>query len=115
MINTIGTTEVKSFYDSTYEKQVSFPSNQIDAVVGFFLKRGYDEQAARSTSISLLNQARIDNINPFVLIDSLKGLDEVQLNQIVTKVLNTYRDKTSALGYKIVVTDETIESRNIRA
>lgn len=115
MITTIGTTEVKSFYDTTYTQQVTFPSNQIDAVVGFFLKRGYGEQAAKSTSISLLNQARIDNINPFVLIDSLKGLDEVQLSQVVTKVLNTYRDKTSALGYKLIVNDETTESRNIRA
>ena len=75
---------------------------------------GFDEQAARSTGIILLNQARIDNINPFELIDSLTGLSDVQLSQVVTSVLNTYRDKTSSLGYKLIIVDETLESRNIR-
>jgi hypothetical protein len=107
--------EVKSFFDRQYEKQITFPSNQIDAVVGFFMKRGFGEQAARSTGITLLNQAKIDGINPFELVDSLKGLTDVQLSQVVTKVLNTYRYKTSALGYKLVNNDETTESRNIRA
>lgn len=114
MITTEGSVEVKSFYDRHYEEQVTFPSNQIDAVLGFFLKRGFDEQAARSTGITLLNQARIDNINPFELIDSLSGLSDVQLSQVVTSVLNTYRDKTSSLGYKLIAVDETLESRNIR-
>lgn len=114
-VTTGGTGEVRSFYDRTYTEQISFPSNQIDAVLGFFLKRGFAEQAARSTSITLLNQARVDNINPFELIDSLKGLSEVQLSQVVTSVLNANRDKTSSLGYQQITTDETIESRNIRA
>ena len=115
MIDSTGIQEVSSFYDRYYTQQITFPSNQIDAVLGFFLKRGFAEQAARSTGITLLNQARIDNINPFELIDSLKGLSDVQLSQIVTQVLNTYREKTSALGYKLSNNDETVESRNIRA
>jgi len=32
--------EVKQFFDKYYVNQVSFPSNQIDAVVGFFLQHG---------------------------------------------------------------------------
>jgi len=114
IINSDGSKEFKSFFDRQYTQQIAFPSNQIDAVVGFFMKRGFSEQAAKSTSITLLNQARIDNINPFELIDSLKGLTNVQLSQIVTKVLNTYRNKTSFLGFNVVNTDETLESRNIR-
>ncbi len=105
--------EVKNFFDKFFLHQITFPSNQIDAVMGFFLKRGFDEQAARSTCIVLLNQARLENVSPFQLIDTLKGLTDVQLSEIVTEVLNTYRDKRSALGFKLTALEETLESRNI--
>ena len=106
--------EIKAFFDRYFQNEVTFPAAQIDAVVGFFLKRGFDEIAARSTSIVLLTQAKIEGVNPFSIIDTLKGLSDVQLSQVVTEILNTYREKTSALGYKIVNDDETTESRNIR-
>lgn len=105
--------EVRNFFDNFFLHQITFPSNQIDAVIGFFLKRGFDEQAARSTCIVLLNQARLENINPLQLLDTLKGLTDVKLSEIVTEVLNTYRDRRSALGYKLTVLEETLESRNI--
>jgi hypothetical protein len=105
--------EVKTFFDKFFLNQITFPSNQIDAVLGFFLKRGFDEQSARSTSIVLLNQSKLENINPFQLLDTLKGLTDVQLSQVVTEVLNVYRDQRSVLGYKILVLEETLESRNI--
>lgn len=112
--NTAGSTqEVKEFFDNFFKHQITFPSNQIDAVLGFFLKRGFDEEAARSTGIVLLNQARLDNVNVFQLIDTLKGLTDVQLAKVVTEVLNSYREQTSTLGYKVVTTVETYESRNI--
>lgn len=106
--------EVRSFFDKFYQKQITFPSNQIDAVLGFFMKRGFNEQAAKSTGIILLNQSRIDGINVFQLLDTLKPLSDLQLSQVVTEVMNLYRDKSSALGYKINTSDDTLESRNIR-
>jgi hypothetical protein len=106
--------EVKSFFDKFFRQQITFPSNQIDAIVGYFLKRGFDENSARSTGIVLLNQAKLDNINVFQLIDTLKGLNDVQLSSVVTEVLNAYREKTSTLGFKILTVEETVESRNIR-
>lgn len=106
--------QVRSFFDRYFQHQVTFPSNQIDAVLGYFLKRGFQEEAAKSTSIVLLNQARIDNIPVFQLLDTLKGLTDSQLSQVVTEVLNIYREKSSTLGFKIIQTEETIESRNIK-
>ena len=106
--------EVKSFFDKYFRHQITFPSNQIDAVVGFFLKRGFDEEAARSTGIVILNQARLDDVNVFKLLDTLKGLADAQLSSVVTEVLNAYRESTSTLGYKITTVEETTESRNIR-
>ena len=109
-----GADQVKNFFDRYFQHQVTFPSNQIDAVLGYFLKRGFQEEAAKSTSIVLLNQARIDNIPVFQLLDTLKGLTDSQLSQVVTEVLNIYREKSSTLGFKIIQTEETIESRNIK-
>lgn len=112
--NTIDTrTEVKQFFDKFFVQPISFPSNQIDAVVGFFLKNGFDQQSARSTSIVLLNQARADNVNVFQLLDTLKTLNDVQLSQVVAQVLNAYREKTSLLGYRIAPLVDEYESRNI--
>ena len=105
--------EVRNFFDKYFLHQITFPTNQIDAVVGFLLKRGFDEDAARSTAIVLLNQARLENVNPLELVDTLKGLTDIQLSKVVTEVLNVYRDRRSTLGYKLTTVEETTESRNI--
>ena len=105
--------EVKEFFDKFFVNQVSFPSVQIDAVVGFFLKREFDVESARSTAIVLLNQARIENVNVFELLDKLTPLTDVQLSQVVAQVLNTYREKTSLLGYRIETLKNDYETRNI--
>ena len=106
--------EVRNFFDKYFLHQITFPTNQIDAVVGFFLKRGFDDVAARSTAIVLLNQARLENVSPFKLVDTLKGLTGTQLSNVVTEVLNVYRDRSSSLGFKTITTVESTESRNIR-
>lgn len=106
--------EVRSFFDRYYQKEITFPVDQIDAVVGYFLKRGFEETAAKSISILLLSQSRLDNVNVFQLVDTLKGLTDVQLSAVVTEILNSYRERTSTLGFKKQVEELTIESRNIR-
>ena len=104
---------VRQFFDKFFQQSVSFPSNQIDAVVGFFTKQGFDTTSAESTAIVLLNQARIDGVDVFQLVDTLKKLDDVQLSQVVAQVLNAYREKTSVLGYRINNVIDAYEARNI--
>lgn len=106
--------DVKAFFDNYFKNQITFPSNQIDAVVGFFLKRGFDTDAARSTGIVLLNQAKNDNVNVFKLLDTLKTLNNFQLSSVVTEILNSNRQRTSSLGFTVLTVEETAESRNIR-
>ena len=105
--------EVRQFFNTYFDQEISFPSNLIDAVVGFFVKRGFDEQVARSTGIVLLNQSRLDNINVFILLDRLKTLTDAQLGQVITQIMNAYRIQTSVLGFKTSSKDNTYESRNI--
>ena len=106
-------TIVRQFFDKFYQYQVSFPAVEIDAVIAFFQKRGFDLDSARTISIVMLNQARIDNIAVFQLLDSLKVITDTQLSQVITQVLNAYREKTSLLGYRTSVAISPFEARNI--
>ena len=111
--NIDSSTEVRSFFDKFFLHEVSFPAAEIDVTVSFFLKRGFDITASRSVAIVILNQARNDTVNIFKLIDTLKGLTDLQLNQVVAEVLNSYREKTSVMGYRISTVTDTFEYRNI--
>jgi len=46
-------------------------------------------------------------------LDSLKGLDEVKLSQLVAAILNNNRSKVSALGYTSDYQVVTYENRNV--
>jgi len=106
---------VTSFFNNYFSKTLSFPTSQVDAVVAFFEKRNFDKAAAITISTTLLQQAKIDDVNIFKLLDTLKGYNELQLSAIVTEVLNYSRSKTSTLGYKRTENPEKIEKRNIVA
>lgn len=106
-------TAVKQFFDNQTNNQLTFPAAEIDAVIGFFVKRGFDQSSASSTAIILLTQARAENVSVFTLVDKLKGVTDVQLTQVIAQVLNAYREKTSLLGYKTEIQTDTFESRNI--
>lgn len=111
--NTDSGDKVRTFFDTYFVEPISFPAEQIDATVGFFKNRGFDELASQSTAIVLLQQAKIDNVNVFTLLDTLKGLENIQLSAVVTEVLNYNRQKISTLGYRQQGQTDYLESRNI--
>lgn len=106
-------TEVKEFYDRYFVKKISYPASEVDAVYNFFTKRNFDEQAARAVSSILLEQAKLDNIKVFKLLDTLKGLSKIQLSAIVTEILNYKRPRSSTLGYRVENQGFLNELRNI--
>jgi hypothetical protein len=106
--------DAKKFFNTYYEKQLSVSSNAIDATIGFFQNRGFELTAAQSVAGVLLSQSKIENINVFQLLDTLKGLNEVQLSRVVTEILNYNRERISTLGYRIDTAANTeYEKRNI--
>lgn len=107
--------ETKQFFDRYFVDSVSYPSNQVDAVVAFFKKRGFDDVAANSVAAILLQQAKVDNVNVFKLLDTLKGLESRQLSAVIAQVLNANRSKISTIGYRNTEKQTPLETRNIRA
>jgi len=106
-------TDVAQYFEKQFTPSNSYPSNEIDAVIGFFTKRGFDIMASQATAIILLQYARNNNMVIFELLDSLNGITNVQLSMIVTEILNNNRAKCSTLGYKHYATIEDFERRNI--
>ena len=105
--------EVKEFFDKYFTDSISYNATQVDSVVGFFLKRGFQESSATGVATVLLQQAKIDDVNVFTLLDTLKGLTEVQISALVGEIVNYNRSKVSVIGFK---TDNTVtkqEARNI--
>jgi hypothetical protein len=111
--NTDSGDKVRTFFDTYFVEPISFPAEQIDATVGFFQKRGFDELASQATAIVLLQQAKLDNVNVFTLLDTLKGLEDLKLSAVVAEVLNYNRQKISTLGYRQQGQSDFLESRNI--
>lgn len=89
--------------------------NDLDATIGFFVKRGFDRQPAEETAYVILQQAKIDSINPQEIVDQLTKATPVQLNELITIILNANRYKSSRLGVRNERSQRPFASRNIIA
>jgi len=80
------------------QSTVALDAASIDACVGFFESRGFGADAANSIAYIIMKQAKLDGYQPFQILDTLAGLDNVQISALVTEILNYNRFKTSSLG-----------------
>lgn len=101
------------FFDRTFQQQIAYNTDEVDAVVGFFKKRGFEEIAAINTAVILLQQAVLDDIPAFKLLDTLKGVSDVQLSNIVAQILNFNRSKSSTIGFRVEPNQQLFDRRNI--
>ena len=64
--------EVRLFFDRYYTKPISLTDNDLNSVVGFFEAKGFDNSSATAVGITLLNQAKLDGIKVYKLLETLK-------------------------------------------
>ena len=62
-------------------------------LLDFLESKGFDKSAAQSTGAVLMQQAKLDNVKVFELLDTLKGFDKLQLSYAVATILNFNRQK----------------------
>lgn len=103
----------RKFFNNYFKSEINYNASEVDAVIGYFLKRGFDKLAAINTSSVILQQASIDEVPVFELLDTLNGIDEVQLNNVLAQILNLNRQKTSMLGFRSKSDQELFDQRNI--
>ena len=110
---TTSTELTKKFFDNYYNKEISYNASEVDAVIGYFLKRVFDNVSAVNTASILLQQAEIDKLTVFKLLDTLKGINDVQLSNVVAQILNLNRSKVSTLGYRVPEEKQLFDQRQI--
>tara|TARA_B100000902_G_C26862152_1_gene693539 strand:- start:32 stop:409 length:378 start_codon:yes stop_codon:yes gene_type:complete len=103
----------RKFFNNYFKTEINYNASEVDAVIGYFLKRGFDKLAAINTSSVILQQASIDEVPVFELLDTLNGIDNVQLNNVLAQILNQNRQKTSMLGFRSKSEQELFDQRNI--
>ena len=90
----------KLFFDTYGKEPLEFNATEVDASIQFFIKKGFSDDAARITALSLLKQAKIEGISVFGVLDQLGNLDTVNISALVSEILNNNRPATSTLGYR---------------
>ena len=104
---------IEKLTTSAYEEEFQFNAGEYDAAVAFFVKRGFERQAAESTAYVILSQAKIDNMRPQEILDQLTYASPAQLSELITIILNANRYKSSRLGVRQNLTTKETVSRNI--
>lgn len=105
---------VKNLFDKYFIENISLPASEVDAVVTYFQKRGFGNVAASNVASVLLQQAKLDNVKVFALLDTLKGVTDVELSRVVAQILNVNRSKISSLGFRVTDERNQHNKRNIR-
>lgn len=101
-------------YDSLYTKPLELDANTLNAMKGFFESRKFQPESAESISVIIIKQAKKDGYNPVSILDTLRGLDNLEISALVSEILNYNRFKSSFLGYAKQLNPSDEVTRNIR-
>lgn len=102
-------------FDNYQSQPLELSSAVLAAMKGYFVSRGFGEVAAESITITVMTQAKQDGYNPMQILDTLKGLSNVELSGLVSEILNYNRFKSSSLGYAQTIKPNAEIQRNIIA
>jgi hypothetical protein len=104
----------KIFFDLYGSEPVQFLATDVDSAINFFKVKGFEEDAAIITAQVILKQARIESVPVYEILETLSGLNQLNISRVVAEILNDQRQTTSTLGFRSerIVTEIT---RNIRA
>jgi hypothetical protein len=85
-------------FENYNKSPIQLNNNVLTAMIGFLENNGFGNGSAESISIAIMTQAKKDGYNPMVILDTIKGLNGVELSALVAEILNFNRLKTSSLG-----------------
>jgi|TARA_S200000501_G_C20846990_1_gene754028 hypothetical protein len=104
---------INKLSSGNYTEEFQFNTNDYDAAVAFFVKRGFQRESAESTAYVILSQAKIDSVSPQEILDSLAKANPATLSELITIILNANRYKSSRLGVRQTLQTKETVSRNI--
>jgi hypothetical protein len=102
-------------FDAYYSKPLELDAGVYTAMKSFFTSKGFEANAADNIAVLIIKESKINGLNPMKVIDSLRGLDSVEISTLVNEIINYNRFKTSFLGYATAFTTNPTVARNIVA
>lgn len=105
----------KLFFDVYGRPSNEYSASDVSAAIAVFESKGFDKDAAITVSSVILEQAKIDQVPVYSILESIKGFDALELNALVAEILNNNRPRTSTLGFRAESVDKSEIIRNISA
>jgi hypothetical protein len=102
-------------FDAYYSKPLELDAMVYTSIKGFFTNKGFEDNAADNIAVLIIKESKINGLNPMKVIDSLRGLDSVEISTLVNEIINYNRFPTSFLGYSLAFTANPNVTRNIVA
>ena len=102
-------------FDAYYTKPLELDAGIYTAMKSFFTSKGFEDNSADNIAVLIIKESKINGLNPMKVVDSLRGLDNVEISTLVNEIINYNRFKTSFLGYATAFTANPTISRNIVA
>lgn len=103
----------KLFFETYGKIGLQFASADVDITINFFQARGFETDAALSTSLILLQRAKQEHRSVYLILDTLQFYNGIQLSSVIAQILNTDRQPTSMLGYRSTISPPKTIARSI--
>lgn len=100
-------------FDTYYSQPIEVDASVLAAITGYFTSKGFGQVASESIAVIIIRQSKQDGYNPMRILDTLRGLNDVDLSALVSEILNYNRFKTSSLGYAQTIVPNSEVYRNI--
>ena len=99
-------------YNST--ASVSLSPSEYDAIMNFFIKKGYSKELASSATVILVSAARYSNVEPMKVVSRLNTMNDTQLREFLLLSIGQINSQISTVG-KIERNNRiSYDSRNIK-
>jgi hypothetical protein len=92
------TEKTLQIFNTYFDQPITVKNNDLVALTGFFESKGFGKAAADTAASAIITQAYRDSYDVMQVLDSLKGLESVELSGLVSEIINFNRLKTSLLG-----------------
>lgn len=100
-------------FDNYYSQPIEIDPSVLAAITGYFTSKGFGEVSSESIAVIIITQSKKDGYNPMRILDTLRGLSNVDLSALVSEILNYNRFKTSSLGVAQTIVPNGEVYRNI--
>jgi hypothetical protein len=113
--NSLSTNATVQAFNTYYSRPLELDANTYSAMVGFFTARDFEKTAAENIAVIIIQQSKLDNLNPMKILDSMRSLGSAEISDLVSEIVNVSRFKTSFLGYALNFTPNPNVFRNIES